>query len=408
MQKVDREAAGSAQPELAGLMRGPLALTPVTPALVVANVVVFVFLLGHGAGLWHSPNGVQLAWGASFGPATKDGQWYRLATAMFLHFGLFHLAMNMWALWDVGRFVERLYGTGRFIALYVASGIAGNLLSLIVQGDKAVSGGASGAIFGLYGALLVCLWRERRQIHPVEFRWLFGGAAVFAIVMIVLGFLIPGIDNAAHLGGFVSGALAGAALIRPVWSASPRAGWARWAAAAVFVLAVAGLVAAIPAPNYRWTEELQAREELRHFLGDDRRLAERWRTIIDTGQKAGTSFDDMAQRIDSDVTQRYEDSFEQLSSLRLDPAAPSAGDLDTLKRYAHIRATAARMLAEGLRRNDRHLIEQAIDMAQRAPQTARGFASDAPQSARGAPSDAPQTARGAPPEAPAKGGSAGQ
>jgi len=75
----------------------------------------------------------------------------------------------------------------------------------------------------------------------------------------------------------------------------------------------------------------------------------------------------------------------------------SAGDLDTLRRYAHIRATAARMLAEGLRRNDRHLIEQAIDMAQRAPQTARGFASDAPQ-----------TARGARPEAPAKGGSAGQ
>ena len=383
MQKADREPAGSAPPELAALMRGPLALTPFTPALVAANVLVFVFLLGHGAGLWHSPIGVQLAWGASFGPATKDGQWYRLATAMFLHFGLFHLAMNMWALWDVGRFVERLYGTWRFITLYFASGVVGNLLSLIAQGDKAVSGGASGAIFGLYGALLVCLWRERRQIHPVEFRWLFGGAAVFAIVMIVLGFQIDGIDNAAHLGGFVAGALAGAALIRPVWSASPRAGSKRWAAALVFVLVVAGLVKAIPAPSYRWTEELQAREELRQFLGDDRRLAERWRTIIDTGKKAGTSFDDLAERIDRDVTQKYEDSFEQLSSLRLDPAAPSAGDLDALKRYAHIRATAARMLAEGLRRNDRHLIEQAIDMAQRAPQTARGVLPEAP--AKGAP-----------------------
>jgi rhomboid protease GluP len=98
---------------------------------------VFLLMLAFGAGLWHAPNGVQLAWGANFGPATKDGEWWRLATAMFLHFGLVHLAMNMWALWDAGRLVERWIGHLRFAVLYLASGLAGNLVSLVVQGDRA-------------------------------------------------------------------------------------------------------------------------------------------------------------------------------------------------------------------------------------------------------------------------------
>ena len=163
-------------PDLTALMRSPAAQVPVATALLGANVLVFVLMLLAGAGLWHTPKGVQLAWGANFGPATQDGQWWRLFTAQFVHFGVLHLGMNMAALWDVGRLVERLYGRWRFAVLYGASGVAGNLLSLVVQGNQAVSAGASGAIFSLYGALLVFLWRERRQVEPGEFRWIFGGA----------------------------------------------------------------------------------------------------------------------------------------------------------------------------------------------------------------------------------------
>jgi len=366
------EQGGKYAPDLADLMHGDLALTPVTIALVVINVAVFGAMLMHGAGLWHSPNNVQLAWGAGFGPATKDGEWWRLGTAMFLHFGLLHLAVNMWALWDGGRLVERLYGSVRFAGIYFASGLTGNLLSLIVQGDHAISGGASGAVFGVYGALLVCLWRERRQVHPVEFRWLFGGAAVFAAATIGFGLLVTGIDNAAHIGGLVSGALTGMALNRRLSIESPHAGRSRWAAAGAYSLAVIALVYLIPAPTYHWQEELQAREEIRAFLGDDRRIMDRWQEIMNSGKQGTASFDELAARIDTDVTREYRESFDQLSALHLDPAAPSTTALEVLKKYTQLRADASEALAEALRMNDPQRIREALEMARRAPYIAQG------------------------------------
>ena len=373
MIKTRPEPGENSAPNIAEMMRGDLALTPVTVALVGINVAVFGAMLMHGAGLWHSPNAVQLTWGAGFGPATKDGEWWRLGTAVFLHFGLVHLAINMWALWDGGRLVERLYGSLRFAVVYFASGLTGNLLSLIVQGDQAVAGGASGAVFGVYGALLVCLWRERRQVHPVEFRWLFGGAAIFSAATIGFGLLIPGIDNAAHIGGLLSGALTGAALARPLSAASPQVGRGRWAAVGAYCLAVIALVCSIPAPSYRWQEELQAREAIRAFLGDDQRIIDRWQQILDTGRHGGASFEQLAGRIETDVTREYRESFEQLSALHLDPAAPSTMTLDVLRKYTQLRGDAAQSLAEALRMNDPQRIREALEMARRAPYIARGM-----------------------------------
>ncbi len=361
-------------------MRGPLLQTPATVLLVAANVLVFAAMLAHGAGLWHTPNQVQLAWGASFGPATKEGAWWRLGTAMFLHFGLVHLAMNLWALWDAGRLVERLYGSLRFFTIFAASGLAGNLLSLIAQGDRAVSGGASGAVFGIYGALLACLWRERRVVHPVEFRWLFGGAAIFSALIIGFGLLIPGIDNAAHVGGLLSGALIGTMLRRPLAATSPRAGSGRWIAGTVFCASVAAMVAAVPAPPYKWSEEQVAREEVREFIADDRRILERWQEILDDGRREGATFAQQAERIEADVAREYRDSFEHLSSLHLDPAAPTAPALEVARRYAQLRSEASQAFADALRANDRRRMEEALELARQAPYRARGL--EPPQAPR--------------------------
>ncbi len=368
---IDTVVAGEPD-SLTDLMRESPWRAPVTLVLLTCNIVVFALTLWFGAGLWHNSNGVQLAWGANFGPATQDGQWWRLVTAMFLHFGILHLALNMWALWDVGRLVERLFGRLRFAVLYLGAGVAGNLLSLVVQGNRAVSGGASGAIFGLYGALLVFLWRERKHVDRREFVWLFGAASVFTLFTLIMGQVVPGIDNAAHIGGLVAGALLGRVLARPWAHASPRTHGGRWIAAALLLLAVAGMVTHIPAPTYRMGEELRARQAIRAFVLEDRRISKRWDDILDSGRKDATTFEQLAGRIDANVTADYQESFEQLSALSLGSGAPSAQTLETLRNYAALRGEASHALAEGLRAKDPVKIRQALETARRAPVLAKG------------------------------------
>lgn len=365
-------------PDLTELMRSRPSQAPVTTALVGANVLVFVLMLFAGAGWWHTPNGVQLAWGANFGPATQDGQWWRLFTAQFVHFGVLHLGMNMWALWDVGRLVERLYGRYRFVGLYLASGIVGNLVSLVVQGNHAVSAGASGAIFSLYGALLVFLWRERRQVDPAEFRWIFGGALLFTVLILGLGFVVPGIDNSAHGGGLLAGAVLGRLLARPWMPNSPTDTGGRWLAGALLVLALAWLVWHLPQPSYRYGEELRTRAAIQDFLSADRGITQQWESLLRSGQAQGLSFDQLAGRIDERVTHRYERSFEQLMAATPGSAVPSASQLGVLQEYAQQRLEASHDLAEGLRARDPQKIKQALEQAKKAGVRVKGAPVPAP------------------------------
>lgn len=336
-------------PSLHAQLRQRVPRLRLTPLLIGVNLLVFAAMLTQGAGLWHSPNQVQLAWGANFGPATQDGQWWRLVSAMFLHFGVLHLLLNMWALWDSGQIVERLFGPWRFAAIYLLGGVAGNLLSLVAQQGRAVSGGASGAIFAVFGALLVGLWRERRDLQPSEFRWLFWGAAGFAGLSIAAGLFIDGIDNAAHVGGFVTGALAAVALPQALQRSRVSAWPLRAGALLALVLAGGLLLRLIPPPAYLWHEELQLRQEISEFLKEEARIGEAWRDIVQEGREGGASFDELAGRIDTAIGDRYAESFEQLARAPDDPALPSATKLSALRQYAQQRRDASRSLAERLR-----------------------------------------------------------
>ncbi|HEV7930262.1 MAG TPA: rhomboid family intramembrane serine protease [Nitrosospira sp.] len=342
---------------------------PVTRLLVVINLVVFAAMVAGGAGLWHSSNSVQLAWGANFGPATQDGEWWRLGTAMFLHFGVIHLGLNLWALWDGGQLVERMYGMARFVTIYFVSGLTGNLLSLVANKGLAISGGASGAIFGIYGALLVFLWRERHNLHPHDFRWFFWGAAGFATASLVLGFLITGIDNAAHIGGFLAGTLGGVLFSPAAEAADHVSNRNRAVAGAAFAIGIAALTSQIPAPAYRWSEELLTRKEIREFLRDDRTISQAWQKILDEGKAGKVSFEELAGRIDAAVSDRYEESFEQLSQLPVNPALPSAAMAEKLRDYAEHRLDASRTLVEGLRARNPEQIREALEMAREAPRS---------------------------------------
>lgn len=339
---------------------------PLTTALVLVNTAVFALMLVYGTSFWHISSGVPLAWGANFGPATQDGQWWRLASAMFVHFGIVHLALNMWALWDVGRLIERVYGRWRFAAMYLGSGILGNLLSLVVQGNQAVSGGASGAVFALYGALMVFLWRERRQFERSEFKWLFGAAVIFTLLTLGMGQLITGIDNAAHLGGLLSGAALALLLARRWTAHSPPVQRGRWWAVALLALGITALVTHIPPPSYRLGDEMRAREAIRRFLSFEQRIANQWESILVDGRRADTSFESLAGSIDNQIAAAYEHSFDQLAAIHPGTQAPSAQALEALQTYAARRAEAARELADGLRTHDTGKIRRALQDAHQA------------------------------------------
>lgn len=368
-------ATAEVQEALIDRLRRQVPGVAVTKTLIAINLAVFLAMLGAGAGLWHSPNGVQLAWGANFGPATQDGEWWRLGSALFLHFGLLHLAMNLWAMWDAGQLAERFYGHTRFIAIYFGAGLIGNLASLVVQGNKAVSGGASGAIFGVFGALMVALWFERRDIHRTEFRWLFWGATGFASATLVLGLLITGMDNSAHFGGWISGMLLGTLFNR---HSVPRQ---KLLIGAALAMAVATLITLIPPPKYQWHEETEARQSINAFLQDEVRIGANWQSILNEGRRRNLSFEQLADRIENDVTERYEENFERLSRAPIAPELPSAQALRKLQDYAALRRDASRTLTEGLRSHDQAKIRRGLAQAERAKQNVQQPAASASKKA---------------------------
>jgi membrane associated rhomboid family serine protease len=170
----------------------------VTFTLIGINVGVYLLQLLMGAPV-NGQGGRIWANGVLFGPAVADGDWWRLFTAPFLHYGPFHLGMNMLVLWFIGPPLEDYLGHARFALLYVVSGLAGSTGALIWS-PNALTVGASGAIWGLMGAALVL---EARRIY------VFGGQALGLVVLnLAITFLIPGISIGGHIGGLIGGALA--------------------------------------------------------------------------------------------------------------------------------------------------------------------------------------------------------
>jgi membrane associated rhomboid family serine protease len=176
----------------------------VTKILIAINVGVYLLELGLG-GEVNGTNNRIFNEGYLAGPPVADGDWWRLFTAMFLHYGPFHLGLNMLALWWFGSAVELVLGRGRYLLLYIVSGLAGSAGALLLTPNSATVG-ASGAIFGILGAALV-LERQRTYV-------LGGGAFGIIAINLVITFALPGISIGGHLGGLAGGALGTLALSR--------------------------------------------------------------------------------------------------------------------------------------------------------------------------------------------------
>lgn len=178
-----------------------------TPLLIYINVALFIIMSICGVSLIE-PTGISLIkWGADFGPLTLTGDWWRTVTCNFIHIGIIHILMNMYALLYIGIFLEQFIGSRKLIIAYFLTGLFSALLSLMVH-PEIISAGASGSIFGLYGIFLSYLLFNHR-IDKHQRKSLLYSIGFFVVYNLLLGAGKEGIDNAAHIGGLVSGAILG-------------------------------------------------------------------------------------------------------------------------------------------------------------------------------------------------------
>jgi len=218
--------------------RSRWAQAPATYLLVGINCAVFVAMVAQGASIWMPSVDQLMRWGADRPDNILiHGEWIRVVTAMFVHVGIIHLATNMWCLWNLGLLAEPLMGSFGLFATYILTGAAGNLLSTSVNWYRAIhespaapffqaGAGASGAVFGIAGALIVLLKSRRLPVPPREVSRLRRSVIYFAAINLVIGFSVNfgsgltgvEVDNSAHVGGFLCGLLFAAPMIPRIGS----------------------------------------------------------------------------------------------------------------------------------------------------------------------------------------------
>ena len=199
-----------------------------THILFGINVAVFlgmmIEMLLAGGSPFQSFSGLELVqWGANVGPFTLRGEWWRLLTCVFVHGGLLHIAFNMWCLWDLGALSESLYGRWTFGAIYLISGLGASLAS-VAWNPNVMSVGASGAIFGLAGALIAAFKLGEFSVPRAALSGPLRSLMVFVVFNLAFGAASGVTDNAAHVGGLITGLILGAliAVIAPQNDHAPR------------------------------------------------------------------------------------------------------------------------------------------------------------------------------------------
>ncbi len=187
----------------------------ITYGLIAANVLVFAAMVASGIS-FTQPTPLDIAnWGGDFGPLTVGAhQYWRLLTSCFIHFGIIHIGFNMYVLYQIGPFIERAFGRARYLLIYFFAGLGGSIVSVWVH-PMAVGAGASGAIFGLYGAVFGFLLINRRTLNPAVTKSIAKSAGIFVLYNVVYGTISRTTDLSAHFGGLVTGFLVGMLLIRP-------------------------------------------------------------------------------------------------------------------------------------------------------------------------------------------------
>ncbi len=305
-----------------------------------------------------------LDWGANFGPKTvSGGQWWRLGASMFVHIGLIHLAFNMYVLWQAGEFIERLLGNAGFLIVYAVSGTAGALVS-IAWHPYVVSAGASGAIFGLYGALLGYLVLRRDSIPVEVLSPLTKSTLIFVGYNLVYGVLRTGTDVADHLGGLAAGFVCGLVLAVPLTVEPPRRAVRNTAVLLGMGLLFVGAASKLPRP-------VDFTAEIKSFAAVESKVLATYRAALEQARSKKLSDDEVADLIQKDVLPDWEAERRRLAALKgLPPTAQ--GLLSALLNYMDVRQQGWSLLVQGLRTRDITATEAGAAKEQNADMLARG------------------------------------
>lgn len=229
------ETAPSPQP------RVELPPPTVTRILIGINVAVFVAMVLLTRQFFDFNIDTVLHWGADFAPATAGGEWWRMLTSMFLHGGIIHIAVNMWALRNLGYTAELFYGRRNYLIIYLLSGFAGSSATLVWRPDT-VSVGASGAIFGVAGALAAMVYVKKLPVDRALLKRDIGSIGAVIFYNLLFGAAVPIINNAAHVGGLIAGFILGYALPATIFRSEREKGATAGIMAIALVLCVIAVI----------------------------------------------------------------------------------------------------------------------------------------------------------------------
>ncbi|MDT8991371.1 rhomboid family intramembrane serine protease [Curvibacter sp. APW13] len=310
------------------------AMAPVpwlTYLLLGANLAVWLWTLRQGAGVQGVAPELLLAWGGNAASEVQRGEWWRLATSVFLHCSLMHVALNMLGLYSAGVTVERIYGHRLFALIYAGSGLVGAALSLHFAAQKSVSVGASGAVFGVLGALLVAMLENGKHLPKTIGKQALGSSAFFILYSLAQGFSRPDIDNAAHVGGLLAGmVLAWVLPERFDMEAFAR----KFASRAAFAVSLAGMAAV----SLAWTAPVAALDMrgVISFQDGMRQLQEAVSLIqqdvkdVESGKRTEREVDERSRAVYAPMLRQAGIALERASLPKGDPRQPLLVDMRRL------------------------------------------------------------------------------
>jgi rhomboid protease GluP len=348
--------------------------TPMTYALLFACVFFYVGSVLVTNHPWAFDGTSLVHLGSDFGPYTTDGEWWRVVSSLFLHSGVIHLAFNMWALASFGPIVERLFGSISFLLIYLVAGIGGDLLGLALN-PAINSVGASGAIFGLLGALLAAQVRNAGSIPINILRPLRNSSLIFTGFALLAGLLSSGVDNAAHIGGLAAGFVLGLLLSRPITGAPlqrsalvKRIGLA--ALASVLILAVG--VAVAKSASKRLTGEGLYAATLHWFIPGEQAALQRWVDLGELGKAGKLNDEAYADAIDRTVLPFWQEADLRLERIDVPKSSGVYESLQLLQSVTSDRLDDYQAVQQALRHHDADAAARAMADLQHINETIDG------------------------------------